>query len=70
MIQRRERLRLALEPRQALEISGERVGKDLDGDLATKRRVRRSIDLPHPAFADWRGDVVDAEARAGSEGQR
>jgi hypothetical protein len=25
--------------------------------------------LPHPPFADWRGDVVDAEAGAGSEGQ-
>ena len=52
MIQRRERLRFALEPRQALGISGERVGQDLDRDLAAERRVRRAIDLPHPAFAD------------------
>jgi hypothetical protein len=52
MIQRGQRLCLALEPRQALEISGERVGKDLDCDLATKRRVRRSVHVPHPAFAD------------------
>ena len=68
MIQRRERLRLALEPRQALGVRGERVGQDLDRDLAAERRVRRPIDLPHPAFADLRGDFVDAEARAGSEG--
>ena len=52
MIQGRERLGLALEPRQALEISGERVGKDLDRDLATERRVRRPVDLPHAPFAD------------------
>ena len=70
MIQRRQRFCLALEPRQALEISRERVGKDLDGDLATERRVRRPIDLSHPSFANRRGHFVDAEARAGAESQR
>ena len=30
---------------------------------------RRPIHLAHAAFADLRGDFVDAEARAGSEGQ-
>ena len=69
MIQRRERLRLALEPRQALEIGRERVGKDLDGDLATERRVRRSVHLPHAPFADRRSNFVDAEVCAGCEGQ-
>ena len=52
MIQRRERLRLALEPRQAFGVRGERVRQDLDRDLAAQRRVRRPIDLPHAAFAD------------------
>ena len=69
MIQRRERLRFALEPRQALGVSGERVRQDLDRDLAIQLRVRRPIHLPHAAFADLRGDFVDAEAGAGSEGQ-
>ena len=69
MVQRRERLRLALEPRQAFGVGGERVRQDLDRDLAAERRVRRPIHLPHAAFADLRGDFVDAETGAGSEGQ-
>ena len=69
MIQRRERLRFALEARQAIGIVRERIGQNLDRDLATERRVRRAIDLAHPAFADRRDDFVDAEAGAGSERQ-
>ena len=69
MIQRRERLRLAFEPRQAVGVRGERVWQDLDRDLAAQRRVRRPVHLSHPAFTDLGGDFVDAEARAGSEGQ-
>ena len=30
---------------------------------------RRPIDLAHTAFADLRGDLVDAETGAGSKGQ-
>ena len=40
--------------------------------IATSRSSfvsRRAIHLPHAAFADLRGDFVDAEAGAGSEGQ-
>ena len=69
MIQRRERLRLALEPRQAFGVGGERVRQDLDRDLAAERRVRRPIHLAHPAFADRRGDFVGAEPGAGSHRQ-
>ena len=69
MIQRRERLRLALEPRHAFGVGGERVRQDLDRDLAAERRVRRPVDLPHAALTDQRGDFVDAEAGAGSESQ-
>ena len=65
MIQGRERLRFAFKPRQAFRIRGERVRQDLDRDLAPKRRVCCPIDLPHPAFADWRGDFVNAETGAG-----
>ena len=69
MIQRREGLRFALEPREAFGIGGERVRQDLDRDLTTQRRVRRSVHLPHAALADRRDDFVDAEARAGGQGQ-
>ncbi|MEY4634549.1 MAG: hypothetical protein RJA55_347 [Acidobacteriota bacterium] len=68
MIERRQRLGLALEPRQALGVSRERVGQDLDGDLAAERRFGRSPHLPHSAFADRRDDFVDADAGAGSQG--
>ena len=66
MIQRREGLRLAFEPRHAIGVRGEHVRQDLDRDLAAECRVRRTVDLTHSAFADRRGDVVDAETRAGS----
>ena len=38
-------------------------------DVAIQLRVGRPIHLAHAAFADLRGDFVDAEARAGSQGQ-
>ena len=69
MIQRGEGLRLPFEPRETLGVPGERVRQDLDGDLTTQRRVRRPVHLPHSAFADRRSDFVDAEARAGGQGQ-
>ena len=50
-------------------IAGERVGQDLQRDVAIELRVAGPIHLPHAAFADLRGDFVDAEAGAGSEGQ-
>ena len=52
MIERGERLRLALEPDQPFGVRGERVRQDLDRDLATERRVCRPVDLSHPAIAD------------------
>jgi hypothetical protein len=69
MIQRGESLRLSFKPSETLGLLGERVRQDLDRDLTTQRRVRRSVHLPHAAFADRRGDVVDAEASAGGQGQ-
>ena len=52
MVEGRECLRFALESRQALEVGSERLGQDLDRDLATPRGVSRSLHLSHPAFAD------------------
>ena len=69
MIQRRERLRLAFEARQAVGVRGERVRQDLDRDLAAKCRVRCAIHLPHTAFTDLSGDFVGAESRAGRHRQ-
>ena len=69
MIQRGEDFRFALKPREPIGVSRERRRQDLDRDLAFQLGVGRPIHLPHPAFADLRGDFVDAEAGAGSEGQ-
>ncbi len=69
MIERRERLGLALEPRQAFGVRCERVRQDLDRDLAAKGRVRRPIHFAHSTDADAGDDFVDAESGARSEGQ-
>ena len=69
MIQRREDFGFALEAREPVVVSGDRRRQDLDGDLTLELRVGGAIDLPHPAFADLRGDFVDAETGAGTEGQ-
>ncbi len=70
MIQRGEGLRFALEAREPVGVARERLGQDLDRDVAIELRVARPIDLAHAAFADLRGDFVDAETGAGSEGHR
>ena len=70
MIQRRERFRFARESRQTVGVVRERVGQDLDRDVAVQLGVASAKDLPHAPFADRRDDFVDAEAGAGGEGQR
>ena len=70
MVERRERLRFAREAREAIGVVGERVRQDFKRDVAVELRITRPIDLPHPAFTDLGRDDVDAEAGAGTEGQR
>ncbi len=69
VIDGRQRLRFAREPREPVGIAGERVGQDLQRDVAIELRIARTEHLAHPACADAGDDFVDAEARAGSEGQ-
>ncbi len=69
MVQGGEHFRFALKARQPIGVSRERRRQDLDGDLTLQLRVGRPIHLPHPAFADLRGDFVDAETGAGRQGQ-
>ena len=54
MIERRERLGFALEPRKPIGVVGERLWQDLDRDVAIQLRVPRSKHLAHAAFADLR----------------
>ena len=62
MVQRRERLRLAFETRQALGIGREESGSTLMRDLAVEPGIARTIHLAHPARAEGRDDVVGAES--------
>ena len=52
VVQRRQRLGFAGEPRQPFGVAGEEIGQHLDRDIAVERRVARPIDLAHPAGAE------------------
>ena len=67
MIERRERLRFAREAREPVGIGRERLGQHLQRDVAIEFGVAGAIDLTHSAFADQRGDFVDAETGAGGK---
>ena len=67
MVQRGERPGLALEARQPLGIVRERLGQDLDRDIAPKFRVTRAIDLAHAARTDLGDNFIRAKTRPGSE---
>jgi len=67
MIQRREKLGLALEPRQALFVSGELLRKYFDGHVTAELRVASAVDLTHPALADRGPDLIRPEARSGGK---
>ena len=69
MVQRSEHFRFALKASEAIVIRRQGGRQNLDGDLTFQPGVGGPIHLPHPAFANLRDDFVDAEARAGGEGQ-
>jgi len=47
----------------------DRLGQDPDRDVTIQLCIARAKDMAPTPFAERRGDLVDAEARAGSEGQ-
>jgi len=68
MVERRQRLRFAHQPAEALRLVRELLGEDLDGDVALQPRVAGAPDLSHPAGPEGTDQLVDAEFRAGGEG--
>jgi hypothetical protein len=62
VIERRERLRLALEAGADLRILEQGARQDLQGHLATEARVARTVDFRHATGADCRQRFVWAEA--------
>ena len=69
MIERREDLRFAPESREPIGIGAERLGQDLQRDVASKLGVPRAIDFAHAAGPKGGEDFVRAEAGAGCNGQ-
>ena len=67
MIQAREKACLALESLPSLLTLQEIFPDDLHGDVAIQARVPRAVDLPHPARAERREDLVGTETGAGVE---
>jgi hypothetical protein len=52
MVQRRERLRLALEAGQALRVEGEAIRQDLDRDITIEPGIAGAVDLAHATLPD------------------
>lgn len=50
---------------EAIRIAGQRLGKQLYGDVATELRVASSIDLSHPSLPERGEDLEHAEASSG-----
>jgi hypothetical protein len=67
MIERREDLRFALKPREAIRIVRQRGREDFDGDVATELCIARTIHLAHAASPDGGKDLVRSEAGTGSK---
>ena len=67
MIQRRERLRLAREPRHSIGIGSEPLRQDLQRDITTELRVACAVDLAHATRPKGGEDFIGTEPRAGGE---
>ncbi len=61
-------LRFAFEPCQGARIVRQRLGQDLDGDIAIQLGVAGAVDLAHATFAELADDFVGAETRAWGKG--
>ena len=70
MIQVGENLGFELEPVEAIWIVCERLGEDLNRDLAVQLGIGGLIDLSHAPLADEGGHVVMADSGADCEGHR
>ena len=70
VVERRQDLRFSLESGETLAVLRERVGKDLERDLAAQLGVPGAIHLTHAAHTERPDDFVGAQARAAREGHR
>ena len=65
MVQRREKLRLPLEPGKPLLVLGELFWKNFNGDVASELGVPSTVDLAHTTRTDEGNDLVRTEPCSG-----
>ncbi len=65
VVQRRNRVRLALEARERVGVLRERFRKHFDRDIAMELRVLRAVNLSHPPGTQGGEDLVGTEFRTG-----
>ena len=65
MVERRQRLRLALETGEPVGIGREELRQDLDGNVAIEFQIAGAIHLAHAAGAQKRHDLVRTYPRGG-----
>jgi hypothetical protein len=68
VIQRSQDFCFALEAGQPFGVRGQRRRQDFNGDIAFQVWIGSSVHLTHAAGTDLGGDLIPAEARAGTEG--
>ena len=67
MVERRQHLRLAAEPRQPVGVAREGVGQDLERDVTIELGVAGAVDLAHSAGADGTEDFVRTKTSSAGE---
>ena len=70
VLQRGQDLSFAQEPSQQIAVARERIGQQLEGDVALELRVSGSIHLAHGARTNAREDLVGADPGATLQGHR
>jgi hypothetical protein len=68
VIQGREQVGLATEPREPLRVGGHTGWEDFERDIARQLGVARAVDLAHPSGSDGRDHLVRAYAGAWIQG--
>jgi hypothetical protein len=61
VVQRSEKVRLPIEPRDLLSIAREELGQELQRHVSSERRIPSPVDGSHAAFAELLDDLVVAE---------
>jgi hypothetical protein len=67
VVERREHLGFATQPRDAVLILGKRLRQDLDRDVAFQLGIARAVDLAHATGTQRSDDFIVAQPLAGSE---